>query len=268
LVALRPVSVAIEAPILDRAAGQSFGRAPNHRASAVVLRLHLDRMDTTAACEGLLDGGHEIVLVGTEHVPSVAALLADAFEVDAAYQYLFPAPATRRIGLTDFFTRNLRTHLAHACTYAMTGPRGVCATATLRPPGGIHISTLTMLRQGLLPFALAHGLSAVKRLFWLKHTYDALEAKAAHNQPHWYVHMMGVQPDLQGRGLGSQLLERTLSQTADTNPRAPAVLTTHLPRNLVFYRRAGFELTDERVLRPPDGAPYTVWSMARPSAWR
>jgi GNAT superfamily N-acetyltransferase len=221
-------------------------------------------MNATCTHDARLDSGHRVVSIRAEHLPAVAALLADAFDVDAAYRYLFPAPATRIAGLTDFFTRNLGTHLAHACTYALTGPQGVCATVTLRPPAGIHISTLTMIRRGLLPFALTHGAHAVKRLFWLKHTYDELEAEAAQAAPHWYVHMMAVRPDVQGRGLGSRLLERIFSQTADRGARLSTVLTTHMPRNLVFYRRAGFELTGERTLQPPNGAPYTVWSMARP----
>ncbi|HEX7478418.1 MAG TPA: hypothetical protein VF331_11470 [Polyangiales bacterium] len=32
-----------------------------------------------------------------------------------------------------------------------------------------------MLRDGLVPFALARGPSAVRRLLWLKNAYDSLE---------------------------------------------------------------------------------------------
>jgi predicted N-acetyltransferase YhbS len=82
-------------------------------------------------------------------------------------------------------------------------------------------------------------------------------------QPHWYVHLMAVHPDLQGQGYGSRLLARVLAQTLERDPHLPTVLTTHLPENLVFYRRAGFETIGERTLAPPGGEPYTVWSMAR-----
>lgn len=205
----------------------------------------------------------EVFAIREKNVPVLAPLLAGAFDVDAAYQHLFPDPTTRIVSLTDFFARNLRTHLPYACTHALEDESGVVATVTLRPPGGVHISMLTMLRRGLLPFALSHGTAAVKRLFWLKETYDALEARAAGGGPHWYVHMMAVRADAQGRGLGNELLSRTLSKTADRQPELPTVLTTHLPRNLRFYERAGFEVVDERVLHPPGGSPYTVWSMAR-----
>jgi GNAT superfamily N-acetyltransferase len=210
-----------------------------------------------------LDSGR-IAPLGAKHIRGLAPVLAQVFDVDAAYQYLFPNPGTRRAGLTDFFSGNLRTHLPHACTHVVLDDRGPCATVTLRPPGGLRISTLTMLRHGLLPFAFTHGHSAVRRLLWLKDTYDELEALAAEGRPHWYVHMMGVRPDLQGQGVGSRLLERVLAGVADVTPLVHCVLTTHLRQNLVFYGRAGFELVGERALAPPDGAPYTVWSMARP----
>jgi GNAT superfamily N-acetyltransferase len=208
-------------------------------------------------------GATRVTRVQTEHISALAPLLARAFDVDPAYQYLFPEPSQRIAGLTDFFARNLATHLPAACTHALLVAADAVATVTLRPPGGVHISTLTMLRRGLLPFVFAHGHAAVKRLFWLKGTYDALEREASQAQPHWYVHMMAVRPDLQGQGHGSRLLAQVLEQTSDRDPQLPTVLTTHLPENLVFYRGAGFETIGERKLAPPGGEPYTVWSMAR-----
>jgi len=198
------------------------------------------------------------------HVARTADMLAAAFSVDAAWCYLFPDAATRRAGLCDFFARNLRTHLPYACTYvALDADERPLATVTLRPPRGIHISLLTMLRRGLLPFAIAHGRAAVQRLLWLKKTYDALEAEAAAGDAHAYVHMMAVAPEYQGRGIGSRLLAEVLSAHASPSVVAQTVLTTHLERNVVFYRRHGFELSWQRTLEPPAGVPYTVWAMRR-----
>jgi GNAT superfamily N-acetyltransferase len=201
--------------------------------------------------------------VRAEQIDTLAPLLAHAFDIDPAYRYLIPDPHERVAGLTHFFASNLRTHLPHRCSYASLASGRTAATVTLRPPGGIPISALTMLRRGLLPFAFRHGRSAVQRLFWLKNTYDALEKDAANGRPHWHVHMMAVDASLQGRGLGSQLLTEVLERTVDAQAFSPCVLTTHLPQNVVFYQRAGFEVRAERQLQPPDGAPYTVWLMAR-----
>lgn len=193
-----------------------------------------------------------------------ARLLAAALDGDPAYRHLFPDAPRRPAGLEDFFIRNQRTHLPHRCTYVAREASGeLCGTVTLRPPGGIHVSMLSMLRRGLLPFALRHGRAAVQRLLWLKETYDALEADVARGEPHFLVHMMAVQPGRQGRGIGTRLLETVIDRALREQPRTRVILTTHQTRNVVFYRRAGFEVTDERELAPPGSAPYTVWSMAR-----
>jgi ribosomal protein S18 acetylase RimI-like enzyme len=206
----------------------------------------------------------EAIELQAAHVNATACLLARAFEIDPAYRYLFPDPAERERGLCDFFARNLRTHLPYGCTHAFLDGRNTpFATVTLRPPAGITISTLTMLRRGLLPFALAHGRGAVRRLFWLKRVYDELEAAAADGAPHFYVHMMAVAPEQQGQGHGALLLDRMLATNTAGAPTVPIVLTTHLPRNVAFYRRAGFRVVGERMLQPPDAAAYTVWSMRR-----
>src|SRR5678815_5319297 len=109
-----------------------------------------------------------ITLLDEQRVGMAAAILADAMDDDPAYRYLMPTAATRTRGLSDYFARSLRTYLPHRCTYVALDGSDTSGTVTLRPPGGIDISTLTMIRRGLLPFAVTHGLAAVRRLFALK----------------------------------------------------------------------------------------------------
>lgn len=201
------------------------------------------------------------------HVPATADLVARAMDVDAAYRYLFTERTERYAGLVRLFDRNLRIHLSRRCTYvALDSQDRVVGTATVRSPSFVPISTLTMLRRGLIPFAWRHGRDATRRLFWLKSTYDALEQELAGHAPHWYVHMMAVQPEQQGRGVGSELLARALSLAAGDDRNEKMVLTTHIPKNVVFYERARFETAWERTIDPPGGTPYSVWGMTRHTA--
>jgi ribosomal protein S18 acetylase RimI-like enzyme len=208
----------------------------------------------------------EVRPLATHDITDVAALLAAAFDDDPAYAYFFPKRATRSRGLTDFSARNLGTHLRHRCTFVGVTGGAIAGTLTVRPPGGIPISAVTMIRDGLLPFAVDNGLGAVARLFRLKGAYDALEAAVSGGARHWLLHMMAVAPVAQGRGVGSELARQVMARTADAAPaeRAPAVLTTHQSRNVEFYRRLGFETTDERLVKlDPSHAGHTVWSMRR-----
>jgi GNAT superfamily N-acetyltransferase len=201
--------------------------------------------------------------VRPDQLRSVARLLAAALDDDPAYAYLMPDPARRADGLADFFAGHLKSHLAAGCTHLATDATGQpIATVTLRPPGGIQLAPRQLV-PALARFGFRYGLDALKRLRWLARTYDELELAAAGGQAHRYVHMMAVRADRQGRGLGGRLLAGVLGAASSTGPSVPAVLTTHRERNVVFYRRAGFEVTDERTLHPPAGTPYVVWSMAR-----
>ena len=199
------------------------------------------------------------------HLPAVANLLAHAMVDDPAYAYLMPDLATRHRGLADYFARSLRTYVPHRCTYLALDDNVACGTVTVRPPGGIHISTLTMIRRGLLPFAREHGVGAVRRLFALKDVYDGIEARLSQGQPHWYVHMMAVDPSKQGHGMGSALLASALAATADARGTAPlpVLLTTHNERNVAFYCRTGFEVIHEQDVSLDGAAPYRVWGMRR-----
>ena len=208
------------------------------------------------------------MLLDDSQLPGVAAFLAHAMDDDPAYAYLMPDPATRRRGLRDYFARSLRTHMPHRCTYLALDGSVASATVTVRPPGGIRISTLTMIRRGLLPFARAQGMAAVRRLFTLKDAYDRIEARLSAGRPHWWVHMMAVDPSRHGRGVGSALLASTLAATADARENAPlpVLLTTHNERNVTFYRRAGFEVIDVQELALEGAAAYPVWGMQRTRA--
>ena len=204
-------------------------------------------------------------LLDDSQVARVAAILAEAMDGDPAYRYLMPDSSSRPHGLRDYFARSLRTYLPHRCTYLGLDEGVADGTVTVRPPGGIDVSTLTMIRRGLLPFAFAHGTAAVRRLFALKEAYDRIEARLSGGKPHWYVHMMAVDPAKQGRGRGTALLASVLASIAETNGRSchPVLLTTHNEQNVAFYRRAGFEIVDVEELSLTGARAYPVWGMRR-----
>lgn len=193
-------------------------------------------------------------------VPKVAALLGRALGADPAYAFVFPDRATRVDALADLLGRNLRVHLPYRCTHVLVEGRDIVGTVTVRPPGGVPISLLTKIRHGLLPFTVRHGLSGTKRLLDIAALYDRLEAQMARS-PHWHVHMMGVEPDRQGKGRGTALLKQVFEET-DRSAAVPTVLTTHEERNVFFYRRFGFEVSELRTVRP-GAVAYPVWCMRR-----
>ena len=68
---------------------------------------------------------------------------------------------------------------------------------------------------------------------------------------HWYLQTLGVEPDHQGKGYGSLLMEYMLVKIDNTNP-LPVFLETSTEINVKFYKRFGFEVMQEGKIPETD----------------
>ena len=74
---------------------------------------------------------------------------------------------------------------------------------------------------------------------------------------YWYLSIIGILPEHQGKGFGPGLVEAVLAQTDRLG--VPTYLETFTPRNHSFYQRLGYEVAgtfDE----PVTGGTYAVMS--------
>jgi ribosomal protein S18 acetylase RimI-like enzyme len=78
-------------------------------------------------------------------------------------------------------------------------------------------------------------------------------------EPVWHLYFIGVDPNQQGRSIGSALLEHGLAR-ADADGHA-AYLEASTPRNRALYERHGFEVVGE--IRAADSP--AMWPMFRPA---
>jgi ribosomal protein S18 acetylase RimI-like enzyme len=88
-----------------------------------------------------------------------------------------------------------------------------------------------------------------------------MEGKHPRKPPHWYLAIMGVDPQWQGRGIGSKLMRPAL-EALDAEG-TPAYLEASTVRSRALYERHGFAVTGEFNL--PSGGP-TLWQMWREPA--
>ncbi|MFI1869756.1 GNAT family N-acetyltransferase [Streptomyces jumonjinensis] len=77
-------------------------------------------------------------------------------------------------------------------------------------------------------------------------------------EPVWYLATVGVDPDAQGRGLGSAVLRPGIEAAARAG--YPIHLETATERNVSLYERLGFKVTAEVTV--PDGGPH-IWCMRK-----
>jgi GNAT superfamily N-acetyltransferase len=89
--------------------------------------------------------------------------------------------------------------------------------------------------------------------------YDAIAAKHRPHSSHYYLGVIGVDPNMHGHGIGSLLLKSFCGLSADDRLSGGVYLETANPSNVSFYAHAGFEETGRGSL-----GIATLWCMYLP----
>ena len=185
---------------------------------------------------------------GQADVDAMVEAMAQAFYDDPIFRWLFP-DHERRLGRSRrYFASRTRILMRQGEVYTVDG--GVAAAMWARP-GDWRDPPMDVLRQFavLLP---ALGRRVPQSLAGLREIEERHPAR-----PHWYLAVLGTRPERQGEGLGSALLDPVLGDC--DRLEIPAYLETGRERNVHFYNRHGFAVTEE--IRMPKGPP--LWLMWR-----
>jgi len=186
-------------------------------------------------------------------VPALARVLARAFFDDPVFAWLSPDASRRRSALPGFFAALARHHfLAGPGAEVATTDSVIGAVALWDSPG--HAGQSARAQLAMLPSAVRafRGRLGVARAL-------TEEMKAAHpEEPHWYLAMIGSDPQFRGGGFGHALMRSRLDR-CDAE-YAPAYLESSNPDNIGYYQRFGFEVTAEIAM--PGGGP-SLWPMWR-----
>jgi len=187
-------------------------------------------------------------------VPQLARVLARAFEPDPVMAWFFPDESDRSERLERMFGLVLLPKMAlpHDETYTTE----VLAGAALwQPPGAYETGPIEDAK--LLPrMARVWGRGLPRALRGL------LFMESIHpHEPHYYLPILGVDPEWQGHGIGAQLLRPVLDRCDSEG--MPSYLEATTPRSRALYLRNGFEVIEE-VRFPGDGPP--LWKMWREPA--
>jgi len=85
--------------------------------------------------------------------------------------------------------------------------------------------------------------------------------EAAHpHEPHWYLAVLGTDPEHQGHGIGGELLRHVIDETG-----AATYLETETAANVAYYRQHGFEATGETDIRADGPHLWFMWRDADPT---
>lgn len=185
---------------------------------------------------------------------AAVATLAAAFADYQLLTSLCPDAARRKRVAHAFCQFLFRIAVRHGGVYA-TADRSAVVCAL--PPGAEWPSEWAYVRVGVLSAAWRFGLRNGLRFLRLGPWFDSTRHHHMGDRPHWYVHLLGVRPELQGKGLSRAVL-RPVSDAADRDG-VPVYLETMPEANVPIYQRLGFALLGKTEL--PGGLPN--WEMCR-----
>jgi ribosomal protein S18 acetylase RimI-like enzyme len=114
-------------------------------------------------------------------------------------------------------------------------------------PQNPTIGMLGSLLTGLFLLPLKLTWQELGRSLRLNRTAEALHRRSASGR-HWYLLGLGVEPSLQGRGLGGALLQPVLA-SADRE-KLVCYLDTNNEQNISFYESYGFALASQGQASP------------------
>jgi ribosomal protein S18 acetylase RimI-like enzyme len=188
-------------------------------------------------------------------VPRLVPMLARAFRDDPVAIWACRSEGLRLRMLEGLYRERLRQLLLHGDVWVTPDCHSAALWMAPDHPGS------TVAQQAALARCLLHPRLLV-RVPLLAAGLAGVQRKRSHKPPHWYLSLLGTDPDARGRGLGSAVLRPVLEQCDGDG--IGIYLESSKERNIDFYARHGFRVTAELEL--PRGP--RMWPMWREPARR
>ncbi|MEZ4554222.1 MAG: GNAT family N-acetyltransferase [Dehalococcoidia bacterium] len=193
--------------------------------------------------------GGMVTRASTGDGDAVAAILTRAFADDPVYRWFmrerFPLDL-----LQDHFRHEVADYLDSAEVYLAAGAAGA---ALWRPAPGAQPSPLIGLLRAMPGLSRYSGPLRLHRLWRLIRATEARYPR----EPHRYLYLVGVEPEHQGRGVGSALIRAGLE--ACDRDRLPAYLESSKARNVPLYVKHGFRVVERLDLARRGPSLWLMW---------
>ena len=181
-----------------------------------------------------------------EMAHAVAAIVA-AFLTDPLARFAWPSPHDHLRAMPLATREFAGGSFEHGTGYVTAD---FCGTALWLPPG-VHAN-------GEALDGVFRDTAKPEHLDDLLATFEKME-QSHPEEPHWYLPIIGVEPNAQGKGLGAELMRHAVARCDQEG--ALAYLESSNPRNISLYLRHGFEVMGEiRV----GAAPLVTPMLRRP----
>ena len=160
-------------------------------------------------------------------MPHAVAAIVAAFLVDPTARFAWPAARAYLEAMPLAIHAFAGTCVEHGTAFISAD---FCGAALWLPPG--------VQPNGEALEKIFRDTAAPEHLDDLLATFEKMD-ESHPNEAHWYLSMIGVDPQAQGKGLGAALLHDSLARC--DHDGALAHLETANARNIALYERFGFE---------------------------
>lgn len=161
---------------------------------------------------------------------AVAAIVA-AFLTDPIARFAWPSPHDHLRAMPLATREFAGGSFEHGTAYVSAD---FCGSALWLPPG-VHPNGEAL--EGVF-----RDTAKAEHLDDLLATFEKMEQWHP-EEPHWYLPLVGVEPNAQGKGLGAELMRHAVARCDQEG--ALAYLESSNPRNISLYLRHGFEVMGE-----------------------
>ena len=191
---------------------------------------------------------HEVRLATPADRLAMGETLTRAFADDPIWRWLVPDDDRWHAKAPAWFLADVTNRMKLEHVYTIPGVHGVCQW---QPPGQYKPTAADFFGVVGPSLALFRG-DTVRALRYLAR----MEKAHPHEPDHWYLAMIGTDPDHQGKGIGSALMKPILDRC--DREETPAYLESSKESNIAFYARYGFELRDP-LLTENGPTIYPMW---------
>lgn len=204
-----------------------------------------------------MSGGHVVRILTISEVTDACQMLARAFHDDPGGLIVEPDPTLRPAALEALFAPVVRQAVPFGyVAAALDSNQRIVGVATFLPPGHDTPSDDELVAFGLLD-AVAAAPAAAERMAPMIEFLDSQHVRAI-DGPHWRLEFFGVEPALQGSGIGRALIATGHTPADAAGERV--YLETFTSRNVAWYERRGYRVVIDGIV---PGTDVPVWGLIR-----
>jgi ribosomal protein S18 acetylase RimI-like enzyme len=173
----------------------------------------------------------EIRSATRDEMPQAVATIVAAFITDPVARFAWPSPHDHLRSMPLATSEFAGQSFEHGTAYVSVD---FCGAALWLPPK-VHPNSEALER-------VFRDTATSEHLDDLLATFEKM-GQWHPDEPHWYLPLIGVEPNAQNRGLGSALMGHAVARCDQQG--MSAYLESSNPRNIPLYERHGFEVMGE-----------------------